>query len=280
MRLEEIKIDSASLAPLPATTIRLAQVLADEKSSLDDAAKVISFDQALAADVLKMSNSTFSASRRRIETVREAVLRIGGSRILEMLISRHVKGPMKRTLPHYGYSEDDLWRHSVASAVAAESLNKIIKTSVSGVAYTAALLHDIGKLVMIRNFPEAEMQQVFLSMQSDKISWAEAEKNIFGFTHGDVGARVAQAWKLPEAIEGAIRFHNDPNNGFDPVTDSVRVANITARVLGQGIGLEGMGIEIDAQLYGRLGITDEGFDKLCLDAALRFHEVLAMYESF
>jgi len=280
MKLEDIKIDAATLAPLPATTVRLAQVLADENSSLDEAAKVISFDQGLAADVLRMSNSIFSASRRRIESVREAVLRIGGSRILEMLISRHIKGPMKRTLPQYGYSEDDLWRHSVASAVAAEGLSKIVKTSVSGVSYTAALLHDIGKLVMIRNFPEGEMQQVFLSMQNDKISWAEAEKQTFGFSHGDVGARVAQAWKLPEAIENAIRFHNDPHNGYDLVTDTVRVANITARALGQGVGLEGMGVAVDEKIYERLGIADDGFDKLCLDAALRFQEVLEMYESF
>jgi len=280
MRLDEIKIDTATLAPLPATTVRLAQVLADENSSLDEAAKVISFDQGLAADVLRMSNSTFSASRRRIESVREAVLRIGGSRILEMLISRHIKGPMKRTLPQYGYSEDDLWRHSVASAVAAEGLSKIVKTSVSGVSYTAALLHDIGKLVMIRNFPEDEMRQVFVSMQSDRISWAEAEKKVFGFSHGDVGARVAQAWKLPEAIENAIRFHNDPHNGYDLVTDTVRVANITARALGQGVGLEGMGIAVDEKIYERLGLADDGFDKLWLDAALRFQEVLDMYESF
>lgn len=277
--ITEIVAHAEKLKPLPHTAAKLAQIIADEKSTIEDAAEVVRFDQALAADVLKIANSSFSASRRNIGNVRDAVIRLGSGRILEMIVSKRVKGIMKRPLDQYGYSENDLWRHSVASALAAENMNRYVKVNVSGISFTAALLHDIGKLLMVQVFAEDEMQKVWNTMKERQVSWAEAEKELFGFTHGDVGAHVAKLWNLPEQIEQAIRNHNNYNNDLSPVTDSVRVANVVARVIGEGIGHEGMSITIDSDIAGRLVLTREKFEMLCSDTAHKLEEVLAMYEN-
>ncbi len=276
--LNEIVSQAEKLEPLPPTATRLAQVIADEKSTISDASEIIKYDQALAADVLRIANSSFSASRRSIGNVRDAVIRLGSGRILEMLVSKRVKGVMKQPLAQYGYSEDDLWRHSVASAIAAENLNRYAQVSISGISFTAALLHDIGKLIMVRVFPEGEMKKTWRIMEEKQVHWAVAEKEVFGFTHADVGAHIVQLWKLPDAIENAIRHHHAVETDFDPVIDSVRIANIVARVIGQGIGYEGMSVAMDSDITDRLKLSREDFETLCADTAQKLEDVLTMYE--
>lgn len=276
--LNEIIANAEQLAPLPLTAAKLAQVIADDKSTIEDATEVVRYDQALSAFVLRVANSSFSASNRTIGNVRDAVIRLGSGRILEMLISKCVRGIMKKPLAQYGYSEDDLWRHSVASAIAAENLNRYAKINISGLSFTAALLHDIGKLLMIRGFPENEMRKIWDIMKDNHVSWADAEKELFGFTHAEVGAYMAQLWKLPEHIERAIRYHNTVDTDFDLVTDSVRVANVVARAIGQGIGFEGMSVAVDSNISERLVLSRENFEMLCADTAEKLEGVLAMYE--
>ena len=117
--ITEIVTQAEKLKPLPNTVVKLAQVIADEHSTIDDVTEIIRYDQALTADILKIANSAFSASNRSIDNIRDAVIRLGSARILEMVVSKKVKFIMKRGLDQYGYSENDLWRHSVASALAA-----------------------------------------------------------------------------------------------------------------------------------------------------------------
>ncbi len=276
--LNEIVTQAEKLEPLPPTATRLAQVIADEKSTINDASEIIKYDQALAADVLRIANSSFSASRRSIGNVRDAVIRLGSGRILEMLVSKRVKGVMKQPLVQYGYSEDDLWRHSVASAIAAENLSRYVKVSISGISFTAALLHDIGKLIMVRVFPVEEMKKTWHIMDEKQVPWAVAEKEVFGFTHADVGAHIVQLWKLPDAIENAIRNHHAVDTDFDSVTDSVRIANMVARAIGQGIGYEGMSVAMDSGITDRLKLSREDFESLCVDTAQKLEDVLKMYE--
>jgi len=277
--LNEIVTQSEKLEPLPPTASKLARIVADEKSTINDATEIIQYDQALAADVLRIANSAFSASSRSIGNVRDAVIRLGSGRILEMLVSKKVKGVMKQPLSQYGYTEEDLWRHSVASAIAAEYLNNYVDVQISGVSVTAALLHDIGKLIMVRVFPESNMQKIWKMMDEKKVSWAFAEKELYGFTHADVGAHIAQLWKLPEKIEHAIRFHHIDNTDLDPVTDSVRIANIVSRAIGQGIGYEGMSVTIDSDITERLKLSRQNFERLCADTAQKLDAVLMLYEN-
>ncbi len=276
--LNEIVSQAEKLEPLPPTATKLAQVIADEKSTINDASEIIKYDQALAAEVLRIANSSFSASRRSIGNVRDAVIRLGSGRILEMLVSKRVKGVMKQPLSQYGYSEDDLWRHSVASAIAAENLNRYAQVSISGVSFTAALLHDIGKLIMVRVFPEEEMKKTWHIMEEKQVPWALAEKEVFGFTHADVGAHIAQLWKLPDTIEKAIRNHHTVDTDGDPVTDSVRIANMVARTIGQGIGYEGMSVAMDNDLADRMELSRDDVETLCADTAQKLEYVLAIYE--
>jgi putative nucleotidyltransferase with HDIG domain len=278
--MERIMQVISDLSPLPPTAPRLAQVVSDPQSSVDDVAKLLQYDQALTLDVLKYANSVMSASARTISTVKDAVVRLGGARILERVVARHVKGVMQAPLASYGYSEKDLWRHSVAAAVAAEQLGSYTKSATAGQSFTAALLHDIGKLILGRTAPLEDMDAIFKLVFTDKkaATCEQAERTVLGFSHADIGAEVAASWQLPPLIVEAIRHHHSLNHAQESVTDAVKIANIAARTIGEGIGNEGMSIAVDSELSQRAGITRDQFEALCAQTSQRLGAVLSMFD--
>ena len=256
--LKEISL----LEPIPRTAVKLAALIADSASTMDQITEVIRYDPALTADILKLANSAFSGSQRRIVEPKDAVVRLGGARILERLLGKEVRSSMQSPLDAYGYGEDELWRHSVAAAAAAEMLSTVTTARIGAVSFTAALLHDIGKLIISRIAPAEAMEEVrsLVSRQSAPLTGEMAENKVLGFSHADIGARVASAWQLPDSIVAAIRDHHDAAASVDPVTDSVKIANLAARSIGEGLGREGMSLAIDNELesFSRSHIISTG----------------------
>jgi putative nucleotidyltransferase with HDIG domain len=272
------------LKPLSATAPKLAAAVADPETSIDKIATIIQYDQALTLDILKYANSAQSASARTIATVKEAVIRLGGTRVLERVIGAQVKSDMSSALPLYGYAEKDLWRHSVAAAVAAEQLCAFVKSTHAGMSFTAALLHDIGKLILGRTAPKEDSEQIALLVfgESPAFTCEQAEKKVLGFSHADIGAEIAAAWQLPPLIVEAIRNHHrltvaTATPAEQEVSDMVKAANIVARCIGEGIGIEGMSLSVDTELGQRLHLSHEQFEAICAQSAGRLNAVLDMF---
>jgi putative nucleotidyltransferase with HDIG domain len=278
--LEQIKSMASELSPLSPTAPKLARVVADPNSSADDIVEVLRYDQVLTLDILRFANSAASASTRAIATVKDAVIRTGGTRILELVVARHIKTMVQVPLALYGYSEEDLWRHSVAAALAAENLALFTNKTPSGLSFTAALLHDIGKL-LIERIASANKDDLFSTRSAEQqtIPFEERERLIYGCSHADIGAEIAATWKLPQEIVEAIRHHHSLTCTNESITDAVKISNIIARVIGEGIGNEGMSIAVDAGLAQRAGISHEQFEIVCAKTGQRFAAVLAMFES-
>ncbi|MGB7569633.1 MAG: HDOD domain-containing protein [Chitinivibrionales bacterium] len=279
--IKNIIAEIKGLDPLPPTAIKLAALVGDGNSTVDQIVEVVRYDLALTADILKFANSAFSASQRKIVHVKDAVIRLGGARILEQVLGRRVQGKLKTMLPAYGYTEDELWRHSVAAATAAELLNASATIHISGISFTAALLHDIGKLIIGRVAPQADMESLWAMVSSAAAGCPveTAEKKVLGFSHADIGAQVAGAWQLPEAIVAAIANHHAVDGTADPVADSVKIANIVAHSIGEGLGNEGMSMAIDDTVVDRLGLTRDAFENLCARTACKYRDVMKMFDS-
>ncbi len=268
---------SGDLAALPASVTRLAAVIADPHSVIGDVVEAIRFDQALTAAVLREANSAASASRRVISSVKDAAVRIGGARILSHCIAGALRTKLGEALTSYGYGEMELWRHSVAAAVAAEELGLIVKTSGRGLEFTAALLHDIGKLVMGRKAPADAMLAVWEAVKKNNVTCERAETAVIGFSHAVLGAEIVKTWGLPEDIERAVRNHHASDAGPDACTDMVIVSNLAAHAMGEGLGHEGMSLSIDGAVSQRMGIRREDFERICARAAGSFSRTLTLY---
>jgi putative nucleotidyltransferase with HDIG domain len=278
--LSQIMEHAAMLAPLPQTACKLAAMVADDRSTVEKVAGVIEFDQVVTADVLRYANSVASASQHRIDTVRTAVIRMGAARILERLIAEHVQSTMREPIAGYGFLGDELWRHSVAAAVVAESLGSFTGTQIAGLSFTAALLHDLGKLVIGKFIGGKELHRMLSAVKNEENGAFEtAEKQLLGYSHAQIGAQICSVWNLPERIVAAIRDHHRAEDADDPVADCVRLSNLTAKIIGEGIGHEGMAFVVDTSCARRFGFCKESYEAFCANAKCRFNEVIDLYGS-
>jgi putative nucleotidyltransferase with HDIG domain len=277
MQLNKMIEESHDLAPLPASVTRLAAVVADPGADIADIVEAIRFDQALTASVLREANSASSASRRVITSIKDAAIRIGGARILSHCIAGALRLKLAEPLPEYGYAERDLWRHSVATAIAAEELGQLIRLDARGMEFTASLLHDIGKLVIGRTAPPEAMRSVWEGVTKNDMTCEGAETEVFGFSHAAVGAEIVKTWGLPEGIGEAVRNHHAGDSPADPCTDTVVISNIVAHAMGEGLGHEGMSLSVDEGVSQRIGIKREDFERICARTAVNFSRTLALY---
>jgi len=275
------------LEPLPASVTRLASTVADPDSDLQDVVEILEFDQALTGRLLRSANSASSASSSPITSVRAAVLRLGSGSILSLATASCVQTRMNQSLPAYGLGEGALWRHSVAAAVAAETVNRAAKRKAPPESFTAALLHDVGKLTLAR-FLDDEVVQILRRADARGLGPSlQAETEVLGVNHAELGGLIAQHWSLPATIVQGIVFHHEPGAvsnthwselpGVQAVCDVVHVGNILA----QRLDAETTGVEVceplDAGSMARLGLTDAELLRLSAEAADRLEHVLVRY---
>ena len=277
--LEQITGRIKELAPLPPTATRLAAVLATPTYNIDECVEVVRYDQALTLAIIKYVNSAFAAAARPIADIKEAVIRLGGGRILRDLLASHLRGNLTVELPAYGYKESDLWRHSVAAAVAVEILGRHAALPPAGLSFTAALLHDIGKLVLARAAPRNDMEAIWKKVSVEKYTCEAAEKTVLGFSHAEVGGAVLTAWALPAGMATSVANHHAPSDTGDPMTDCVMAANLVARSIGEGIGHEGMSVGADAGVGRRLGLSRDKFELVCAESRCRMLDVTSVFKN-
>jgi putative nucleotidyltransferase with HDIG domain len=261
-----------TLDPLPVTLQHLTSSLSDEDFPLSEVAKIVEYDQAVVANMLKVANSVYFSGRTRIETVRTAVVRLGTSNLLNIVLGQYMK-TISADTPLYDLTEHDLWLHSVVSSLAAEEIMKNSKLEIPRETPIAALLHDVGKLIMVRYF-ESDFRPVLALCQEKDITFVEAERELFGCDHAEVGGAVAKKWGFPEEIILAVERHHD----FEvlepqPVLDTVVMSNLVAKTLATGLGAEGMNLWIDNRCPSRLGLDFKGFCIVSACVAERLDEV-------
>ncbi len=252
------------LEPLPASVGRLASVFARADWDMDDVVEVVKYDQSLTARLLRVANSAASAAKSEVGSVRTAVMRLGTGMVLSIATGVGVRKRLQQSIPAYALSEGDLWRHSVASALAAELADRLLRLRVPPEAFTAALLHDVGKLVLGR-YLDDEVQGLLRSARvSGGLDPIRAEAEILDVHHGEIGGLVVQDWGLPELIVKGVIYHHTPGDGDHLVCDVVHLANVVARRIGTGESLlEGETMpEVRGEVLERLGIDDSAVKSL------------------
>ena len=141
---------------------------------------------------------------------------------------------MDKPVPGYDLPPGELWRHALAVTVAAEGLVKELKIEHADEIFTAALLHDIGKLVL-GEFVADGVHKIEQAL-SQGVAFETAEDMVLGTNHADLGARILKQWSLPAGIVNAVRWHHDPESAeqSDSMLDIVHVANGLCLEIGIG----------------------------------------------
>jgi HD-like signal output (HDOD) protein len=192
-----------NLPPLPLAAAKVSDLLANEPSSFQIVADTLETDAALSAEVLRLANSALTGVRYNVSSVLQALALLGSRRVGTLVITLSVSKLLKRA----GKSEAmrRLWRHNLASALAARHLAEMSKRD-SNQAYLAGLFHDIGQLALIALQPALYDQAL---RDGDDID--EMERRHFGVDHCEAGAWLIGEWGLPKVfVEPALYHHNPP----------------------------------------------------------------------
>ena len=191
------------LPTLPGTQARALALAGQDDVGFKELAAVVETDPALTTAVLRAANSALSAPIGRIETAEQALVRIGIQRTRHIVAGAVVAGGMSN-LRRAGIDTDELWRHLVACALIADvtAWGDVRRSA----AFTAALLHDLGRMAMAQSEPAGYAMVVDLVREGADI--LHAEEQVFGVTHAALGAEAARAWNISNEIAEAIGDHH------------------------------------------------------------------------
>ena len=200
-RLAEIK----EISTLPHVMMRIMEIITDEQSSAVDLADEIANDTSLTAKILKMVNSAYYGFYREIAEVSDAVVVLGFNEIRRLSLAISVLDLIGGKSAEHRVA---FWNHSFSCAAMSDILVKERGIAEQG-AFTAGLLHDIGKSILDQYFNDM-FTAVHDRMRENSLSFYEAERELFGFDHADIGYWLAERWNLPVTLGEAIHYHHQP----------------------------------------------------------------------
>lgn len=230
-RLKKVTQSIIGLPTLPAVVTQLIGLIDNPKTSARNVAQLISADQALTAKILKLANSAFYGFPREIATVDLAVVVLGFETVKSLGLSVSVLERFSGGGDNGHFDRQKFWEHSIACGVAAKLLAEKLRYRVSGEAFAAGILHDIGKLILSQYFP-ADFKQIIEMVEAKDLYIGKAEEEVLGVTHADVCAWLAQRWNLPNQLEDAIKYHHAPGRappGHNELPSLIHLADFLCR---------------------------------------------------
>jgi len=225
------KVDT--LPASPALLPKLAQALCDiNNTDVHEVVDIIMFDSSLTAKLLQIANSAYFGSAEPLTNVGDAISRIGYDTVY--LLAASITGDScLRPAPGTGLDAVLLWKHSVTTAFGAQRVARTAGQD-GNVAFTAGLLHDLGKVVFAGKHGK-DYTSMFNPAKRDSLSLIEWENGQYGCNNAEVGAALLEQWKLPAPIVNSVRFHHRPSAAGEgaPLAACVCLGNILSRALEQ-----------------------------------------------
>ncbi len=276
-RKEKFELAIARLSDLPTipnTLLRIWQLVDDPDSSASDLEKVIAMDQALTAKIIRLVNSPYYGLRTEVTSARQAVTMLGFDTVKNLSICVSV---VSACIPDDGSKPelnlDDLWQHSVATGVIAQLIACRTGLRDPDTAFTAGVLHDIGKFVMNLTL-RSEYGEAIGYARSKGLYLHEAETATFNADHQYFGSCLATMWGFPDILTGVIKTHHgdlDPDNEFD-IRDAVHLADRAARILQIGSPGDNRTVSLEPDTFNGIGLDGDAAADFLEEARTRVDE--------
>lgn len=259
-----------ALPTLPGIVSKLTRMVEDPSVSADRIGRVIAKDHILAAKLLKLVNSAFYGFPGRISTVSSAVILLGFNVVRSLVLSASIFEAMEKTVV-------GLWEHSLGCAAIANVIARRLSISDPEEISTAALLHDIGKVVIRENLAE-EAAVLDEAILGENISLYEAEQRILKINHTQVGQRLCRHWNLPDRLAEPITYHHEPQKSANHYVSTaiVHVADILVRARGFGFGGDKWVPSLDHNAWTALTLREDDLPGLIAEA----EEILVELKGF
>lgn len=245
------------LPPMPQTISAVMEMSRNDDYTSGQLAEVVCQDPTLATRVLKLCNSGFFGLNQEVTSIQRAVLLLGFEMVKNLVFSSFVNSVMKGDVVGYAQTAQSLWEHSLGTATASLAIAQRIEPKLSETAYTAGLIHDIGKVLMA-SFMAESFQQVVDHMRERRMGCIEAEQAILGTTHQEIGGLVADHWRIAPELKDAIVNHHTPDRALvaPRLAAIVNLGDSFCGMMGVGSGLEAVDGTVSPEVLKLLGIND------------------------
>ena len=280
-RLEKILNNIKDIPTLPQVFVKLTELVNDPRSSAKDLGRVVSIDQSQTARLLKLVNSSFYGFPRKVASVTEAIALIGFNAVKNLCLSISIFDLFADSNGASGFNREKFWQHSIGCAVGGKVLAKYIGYPEKEELFIAGLLHDIGKLLLDQFFHDIFQQITTLVRERDMLM-LEAEREVLGLTHAQVGQMLAERWKLPFKLVDPIAYHHQPRKSrrFVKEIAVVHLADILCRAIDLGWGGDNRIPEVDKESWKTLNLKLSALEPIMREMEREFAEAAAIISNY
>ncbi len=255
-RREAIIAQLGTIPSMPVVVGKLRQLLSDPDVDFKKLAEVLKYDPGMTANILRLANSAYFGFVSKVDSVPQGIARLGTKRMYELILAAAVGPIVQRSIKGYGLPAGELWKHSIAVAIGTEQLARLLGHRVPDHAFTTGLLHDVGKIIM-GTFIEVDADPILDLVEQQEITFDEAERQILGIDHAEVGALLFEKWNLPDSVINVTRWHHQTEGfkGDHLVLNLVHVADTVSLMSGIGTGTDGLAYHPSPDVVDELGLS-------------------------
>ena len=252
----EIRRSSQDLRPIPQIALKVLRMIHQGLYEIQSITEEIRKDQVISAKTLQLCNSVMFARRRKIESLEHALVMLGQQLLLKFVISASVNNFFNQAGMGYSLCKGGIYHHAVGTAAIAEKLADLTGKVEPPMAYTAGLLHDIGKVVLDQ-FINSGFPLFYRELNEEKKNFLEVEKQVLGTDHTEVGADLARNWSLPESLVETIQHHHKPEDAqqHNALVHIVHLADLLMSRFHSGLELERLETEALAARLEAVGLS-------------------------
>ena len=275
--LETLIAEVDKLVSLPDIYYRLEEAIVDPCSTTDRIADLLRSDPDLCARMLRMANSAFYSFPTKIETIERSISVIGLRQIRELVLVTSVVRAFEG-IPEELVNMATFWEHSVAVGIMARSLGERARIPKADGFYIPGLLHDIGRLVMYLKLPGLT-NELLAERDATACSIFQLERNLLGYSHTEIGARLLESWKLPQSIWEPVATHHNPTNSgeFSAAACAIHIADAWVNTNRAGSTGSCFLLEMDQGALQSMGIDIAELHQIGLEAAGQTQEVVRQF---
>lgn len=263
--IKKIVYKIKSLQPIPAVVHKVLLMSEDPDSQLSDLLDIVKVDPAITANLLKVCNSAHMGLPQKVDSVQKALTLMGLQGVVELVLAQNFGANLRRAQKGYLLEKGELWKQSLACAMVARDLAERRQLGNLPAIYTAALLKDIGKVVL-NEFIEGQAGKIQQLVEKKGLSFIEAEKQCIGVDHAELGGIIAREWHFNSHLIFMIENHHlaDPGARRDPCTASIYLADMVAMMSGSCIGVDRLAYPVYEDIFKDSFLSKEELKSLML----------------
>ncbi|MFN3505411.1 MAG: HDOD domain-containing protein [Caldimicrobium sp.] len=263
--LEKIFEKINSIPTFPKTAQKALELLRKDEVNYGELEDVVKRDPGIAANFLKLVNSAAFSLHQKVDSLLKAFMLLGVNQIRLLLLASVAGQFFNKNLTGYGISSEDIWIHSITAGIAAEEITQTMNfpSEKREALYIAALLHDLGKIVLDLYLQLEEKNLFKEEWESEDNDFFQIEWQILGVDHGMVGGYLLEKWDFSDEISFAVRAHHDSSLMVQSKTAAiVGLSNIIVNSLGYIGGWDAFYYIVPSNLLDIIGITSTDLNKI------------------